>query len=66
MFTNTNANANTNTNTVKAMERFMAEIDKGWKSAEEGGWLTLEEMEARVLDGRQDYLRLLFESAEDK
>ena len=31
----------------KAAAQLMAEIDKGWKSAEEGGWLTLEDVESR-------------------
>lgn len=32
----------------KAAAQLMAEIDKGWKSAEEGGWLTLEDVESRL------------------
>ena len=28
--------------------QLMAEIDKGWKSAEEGGWLSLEEVESQL------------------
>ena len=32
----------------KAAAQLMAEIDKGWKSAEEGGWLTLEEVESQL------------------
>ena len=32
----------------KATAQLMAEIDKGWKSAEEGGWLTLEEVESQL------------------
>ena len=33
---------------AKAAAQLMAEIDKGWKSAEEGGWLTLEDVESRL------------------
>ena len=32
----------------KAMQRLMAEIDAGWQSAEDEGWLTLEEAEAQL------------------
>ena len=32
----------------KAAAQLMAEIEKGWKSAEEGGWLTLEEVESQL------------------
>ena len=32
----------------KAAAQLMVEIDKGWKSAEEGGWLTLEDVESRL------------------
>ena len=32
----------------KAAAQLMAEIDKGWKSVEEGGWLTLEEVESQL------------------
>lgn len=32
----------------KAMERMMAEVEKGWQSAEEGGWLTMEQVEERL------------------
>lgn len=31
----------------KAMERLMDEVQKGWKSAEENGWYSLAETEAR-------------------
>ena len=30
----------------KAMDRLMAEADKGWNSAEEEGWLSLEQVES--------------------
>ena len=30
------------------MQRLTAEIDAGWQSAEEEGWLTLEEAEAQL------------------
>ena len=33
---------------AEAAAQLMAEIDKGWKSAEEGGWLTLEEVESQL------------------
>lgn len=29
----------------KAMERLMAEVEKGWESAEKNGWVSLEEAE---------------------
>ncbi len=29
-----------------ALERLMIELEKGWKSGEKEGWLTLEEVEA--------------------
>ena len=32
----------------KATAQLTAEIDKGWKSAEDGGWLTLEEVEFQL------------------
>lgn len=32
----------------KAAAWLMAELDKGWRSAEEGGWLTLEEVESQL------------------
>lgn len=32
----------------KAATQLMAEIDKGWKSVEEGSWLTLEEVESQL------------------
>ena len=32
----------------KAAAQLMAEIGKGWKSAEEGGWLSLEEVESQL------------------
>ena len=32
----------------KAMDCLMAEIEKGWQSAGENGWLTLEQAEARL------------------
>lgn len=32
----------------KAMERLMAEVEKGWQSAEKGGWVSLEEAEKRL------------------
>ena len=34
--------------TAGAAAQLMAEIDKGWKSAEEGGWLSLEEVESQL------------------
>ena len=33
---------------AKAAAQLMAEIDRGWKSAEEGGWLSLEEVESQL------------------
>ena len=30
----------------KAMDKFLAEVEKGWKSAEVGGWWTLDEVKA--------------------
>lgn len=33
---------------AKAFRRLTAEVDKGWKSAEEQGWLSLEEVEAQL------------------
>lgn len=30
------------------MERLMAEVEKGWQSAEKGGWGSLEEAEQRL------------------
>lgn len=32
----------------KAMERLMAEVEKGWRSADAGGWLTLEQVEEQL------------------
>ena len=32
----------------KAMDRLLAEVEKGWQSAEQEGWLTLEEAEERL------------------
>ncbi|MGN1030064.1 MAG: hypothetical protein ACI4PQ_00510 [Butyricicoccaceae bacterium] len=32
----------------KATAQLMAEIDRGWESAEEGGWLTLDEVESQL------------------
>ena len=32
----------------KAMARMMAEVEKGWQSAEEGGWLTLEQAAEQI------------------
>lgn len=32
----------------KAMRYLMAEVEKGWKSAEEEGWLSLDEVEAQL------------------
>lgn len=33
---------------AKAMRYLMEEVEKGWQSAEEDGWLTLEEVEAQL------------------
>ena len=33
---------------MRSTAQLMAEIDKGWKSAEEGGWLTLDEVESQL------------------
>jgi len=33
----------------KAFRRLMEEVEKGWKSAEEDGWLTLDELEAQLI-----------------
>lgn len=30
----------------KAMDKFLAEVEKGWKSAEVGGWRILDEVKA--------------------
>lgn len=32
----------------KAMERLMAEVEKGWQSAEKDGWLTLDQVEEQL------------------
>ena len=33
---------------TKAMKRLMAEVEAGWKSAEEQGWIDLEEAEVQL------------------
>ena len=32
----------------RAMERLMAEVEKGWQSAERDGWLTLDQVEEQL------------------
>lgn len=32
----------------KAMRHLMAEVEKGWKSAEKEGWMTLDQVEAEL------------------
>ena len=33
---------------AKAMRRFKAEVEKGWQSAESGGWVSLDEAEIQL------------------
>lgn len=33
---------------AKAMRQFMAEVEKGWQSVEDSGWVSLDEAEAQL------------------
>ena len=49
---------------AKAMERLLTELNKGFKSGEEDGWLSEDDVREHFLHGASDYMKTLFGKSE--